>query len=349
MEGREEKWAAHYGGDSYEEFLTTEELTRLGTIPGGGQLRKKEIEDTKVGSILETYDLGDEGDNAAWVRVKVEEIVPSSSPTEKRCTIVHEDKRKKTIDLSKLGFRLVRQEGSLTLPDSKNGSDVDDRVEELNSRNDGVMDGEDTTDTTSPKTLNSELKNRKLRIQDNGAGGDCFFRCLAACSGMNQSDHKQVRKNVVEYIRSNKTMFKGCSVGGEVEGGPEIKTLDQYLQYVGKVSILMYAQMVLYSLYLWQIESFIVRTLFQEGRHAGEIEVLAAANLYKRKIEVLNVINGRVGFVQTHSPTNVEPTNRESIVLVYNKKKTHWQRAVSEIEKGGHDMRRTRSMGQGTN
>ena len=54
---------------------------------------------------------------------------------------------------------------------------------------------------------------------------------------------------------------------------------------------------------------------------AGEIEVLATAE----------------------PSTNKEPTNKESIVLVHNKKKGHWQRAVSKNERGGFDMRTTRS------
>ena len=48
--------------------------------------------------------------------------------------------------------------------------------------------------------------------------------------------------------------------------------------------------------------------------------------------------------VNTYSPsTNKEPTNKESIVLVHDKKKGHWQRAVSKYERGGFDMRTTRS------
>lgn len=58
---------------------------------------------------------------------------------------------------------------------------------------------------------------------------------------------------------------------------------------------------------------------------------------------MLSEVDGGV-MVNTYSPSNdEEPTNKESIVLVYNKKKGHWQRAVSKNERGGFDMRTTRS------
>ena len=218
---------------------------------GGGQLRNNDIQNIKKDSILELYKLGNEDEKASWVRVKVEAIARSSTPKEKICTIVYDNMKKETRDLYKLGFRLVRQEESSTFPDSNSGTNVDDDVEESNLRNDGVnaTGGKDTKHTTSSKTLKSELKERDMRAQDNGAGGKCFFFCLAAGLGIELSKHMEVRGKVVGHMKSNKSLLDGHFVAGEVEGEPEIKTVEQYLNYAQKVNFLVCPRISLRPLY----------------------------------------------------------------------------------------------------
>lgn len=117
---------------------------------------------------------------------------------------------------------------------------VDDDVKESNLRSGGANTTENDSYTIESTTLNAVLRGRGERLEDNGAGGNCYYRCIAASRGRcPDSGHKEERAKVVKCIGDNESRFEHLVVGEVrvVKGHRRIKTLKQYLGYIRKVCI----------------------------------------------------------------------------------------------------------------